>query len=220
MIPILTALGFCVLWLILNLRAALAGLTTLQANLTVQMGWTATLQLGGGASAIAPLSSSNSIKKTLTAGTTAANAAVGGANEMYSAMTALTASASVSIDFTSVSDIMGQTAGSFARLKGIMAQLLSATDDSVNGTAAAAVNIDNTVVNALSAQSNSGWFNNGAEGGASGSKFCIPNGGVLAFGTPSAGGVVIDSTHKLCKLTNLDSGITANVLLSAFGGST
>ena len=57
-------------------------------------------------------------------------------------------------------------------------------------------------------------------GDATGSKFCIPNGAILLFATPSAGGVLVDGTHKIIKYTNVDAAVTAKIQTTLFGGTT
>jgi hypothetical protein len=207
-------------WLALFLPA----ISSLTATITAAIGWNASNTLTG--SDYAPNSNNSTPKKQLSLGTAAANAAAGGADELYSAITSLAGSASASIDLTSITDILATAGVSLARVKGIMIRLLSVIDDTTIGTAASAINIDNTVANALSATTNSGWFNNanegtatGGAGDATGSKFCIPNGGVLLFATPSAGGVVTSGTKKIIKLTNLDAAVIAKVQVTVLGAS-
>ncbi len=193
-------------------------LDSLASTLIVQFGWTAQKNITG--SDYTPNANSTTIKKSIANGTGAANAAVGGSDELYSAIVSLSSSASASTDLTSIADILATSGVSLARVKAIVIRVLSATDDSVIGTAAAGVSIDNTITNALSSQSNSGWFSNAAEGAANGSRFTVPNGGVLAFGTVAAAGILVDGTHKVIKLTNLDGGLTCKIQLSVVGGST
>ena len=199
-------------------------LDTLTATFKAQLGWTAQKNITG--SDYSANVNSTTIAKSGSIGTSAANAAAGGSDELYSAVTSLSASSSASIDLSSLTDILGQTSIALVRVKAILIRLLSTTDDSVIGTAASSINIDNTVANALSAQSNTGWFNNahegtatGGAGDATGSKFCIPNGGVLSFYTPVAAGVAVDGTHKIIKVTNNDSGVTAKVQITVVGGT-
>ena len=191
-------------------------LDSLAATFKLQLGWTAQKNITG--SDYSPNQNSTTISKSGTIGTTAANNAAGGGDELYSAVTSLAGSASASIDLTAVADILNQSGISLARVKAIVLRVLSTTDDAVIGTAAVGVAIDNTVANALSSQSNSGWFSNAAEGAANGSKFTVPNGGAVAFFTPSATGVLVDGTHKIIKLTNLDGAVTLKAQLSVVGG--
>lgn len=216
----ITALLLC--WLLTRLRVSLS---TLSATLTAQLSWTATKTLTG--TAYSAITNQSAIKKALSLGTSAANAAVGGADELASFVTSVSASSSSSIDLTAMTDILNQSSASLARAKAIVIRLLSASDDATNGTAAASITLDNTVTNALSAQSHSGWFDNahegtatGGMGDATGSKFTIPNGGFLAFGTPAAAGVLVDGTHKVVKITNNDGAIAAKAETSFVGGST
>lgn len=192
-------------------------LDSLTSNLLVQLGWNATKNVVG--SDYTPNTNQSTVKKALSIGTAVADAAAGGGDELVSFVQTIAASGSASIDLTSLTDILGATGVSLARVKAIVIRLLSATDDTTIGTAAASVTIDNTVTNALSSQSNSGWFSNAAEGAANGSKFAIPNGGVLAFGTPAAAGVLVDPTHKVVKVTNNDAGLAAKVQISLVGGT-
>lgn len=199
-------------------------ITSLSVTVTAGFNWTAANTLTG--SDYGQNQNSSNLRKTLSMGTSAANAAAGGADQLYSAITSLAGGASASIDLTSLSNILAATGQSFARVKAIMVRLLSTTDDSSIGTAATSVKIDNTVANALSSQSGAGWFANanegtatGGAGDATGSKFEIANGGVLLWATPSAAGLVVDGTHKIIKLTNIDGAVTAKVQVTVGGGS-
>jgi len=158
-------------------------------------------------------SNSTNIKKNLSIGTAAANAAAGGSDELYSAITSLAASASASIDLTSITDLLQTSGVSLARVKAIMIRVLSTTDDSSIGTAASSVKVDGSVTNGLVSQSGTGWLFN------SSSLFEIPNGGVLLFATPTAGGVLVDGTHKVIKVTNVDGSVIAKVQVTVCGGS-
>ncbi len=173
------------------------------------------------------VASNQSVSKSLTYGTAAANAAANGANECASFLTTLAGSASASLDLTSLTNIMQVAGISLARVKALVFRVLSVADDATNGSAATSVTIDSTVANSFSSQSESGWFNNahegtatGGAGDATGSKMCLPNGSVLAFATPSAAGILVDGTHKIIKITNVDTVVSAKVQLTLFGGTT
>jgi len=211
----LCMVGLALAWLALWLRV---NLTTLSATAAASLSWTATKSLTG--TAYSAIANASTLRTSFGLGTTVANAVVGGADELASFITSIPASSSASIDTTAVTDILNQAAASFARLKLLMIRLLSVSLDATNGTAASSITLDNTVVNALSAQSNSGWFNNGAEGAVGGSKFTIPSGGVLFFGTPAAAGILVDATHKIIRLTNNDTSLAAKAETSFVGGST
>jgi hypothetical protein len=143
-----------------------------------------------------------------------------GINQIVSVVTTIAASGSLSIDLTALTNLLQQASVNLARVKAIILRVLSVADDATNGTAAVGVTVDNTVANALSSQANSGWFNNAAEGAGAGSRFCIPNGAILVFATPSAAGVLVDGTHKIIKLTNLDGAVTVAVQYTIFGSDT
>lgn len=188
-------------------------LSTLAASLQAQMNWQVTLTSTGLA---AKQDQETPNKKfTFSLGT-----GLGSCNEVVVRYDDITTSGSLSIDLTSQTDVCGQ-AVNFSAIKGIFIWLLATGDTALDGvtvgTACSGIIIDNTVVNALSAQSHSGWFDNGSEGGVGGSKFTIPNGAVLPFAIPSAGGLVVDGTHKIIKLTNLDAGVHAHVQTVLFG---
>ncbi len=161
-----------------------------------------------------PLQSNQTVKKIVAVGTAAANAAAGGSDEAASFLITLSASASVSTDLTSITDIMQTASVTLARIKALIIRLLSATDDATNGTAASGITIDGTVTNGLLSATGSGWLTNST------SKFDVPNGGKISFGTPAAAGVVVNSGSKIVKITNLDGALTAKAQLTCAGGST
>ena len=191
----------------------------LTASVTIGVQFTATDNITGHGNTV----NQSSLAKAIALGTSAANAAAGGSDEVYSTILTITASSSTSLDLTSLANIFGTTI-TFARIKAVVIRLLASTDTDSSGTAlgtaATYIVIDNTVTNALSSQSNTGWFSNAAEGAANGSKFTIPNGAFLAFSLGNAAGVVVDGTHKVIKLTNGDSSLSAKVLVTLIGGST
>ena len=193
------------------LPAALAGLASLTSTITAQVGWNATLAITG--SDYSTIGNATTIKASKSNGTAIANASLGGANELYTAVTSVVTTGSVSIDLTSISDILNQAAGSVARVKGILVRLLSSTDDSVIGTAVAYVKLDTTVANGLASQSGSGWLE-------AVSIADIANGDGYLWWSAQAGGVVVDSTHKVIKFTGTDGALTAKVQLTIIAGST
>ncbi len=204
-------------------------LSTLAGTINSIFQWTATLARTG--LNYAPVTVPDNFAKAMKFGTAAANAAltngIAGADEVVSKIYVITSSGNASIDLTSLTDVVGQTAITLARIKGICIRLLSVADDATNGTAATSVTIDNTVTNALHAQSHSGWFDNaneglatGGMGDATGSKITIPSGGMLLYALPNAAGVVVDSTHKIIKVVNNDGGVSAAVQVTLIGGTT
>ena len=154
------------------------------------------------------------ISKIVQNGTSAANAAAGGSDEVYSAITSIPAASSVTLTLNSLTDFLGTTAVNLARIKNILIRLLSAVDDSVfPGTAASSVTIDGTVASAFLSTSGSGWLTNAT------SKFDIANGAFVCYGTPSAGGITTAGKTAL-KITNNDGTLAAAVQVSLGGGST
>ena len=192
----------------------MAGIGTLNATGTWSFAATGSNLLSG-PTGLGSVQAGPSIKKTISWGTTAADAAVGGADEAFAILSSISASSSVSIDFNAgITDIMGIASVALARLKCLAIQLLSAADDSVNGTAASYVTLDGTVSNGLTSQSGSGGLFSNV------SKLDIPNGSVaVPFCLPSAAGVAVDSTHKVVKLTNADGALTAKTLSMGVGGT-
>lgn len=162
-----------------------------------------------------PIANSSSPSKTITVGTSAANNAAGGGDECALFLTSVTASSNTTIDLTSVTDLLNTAAVTLARVKWVVFQLLSATDDATNGNACSSVTLDSSAPNGWTSQSFSGGFGNAT------SKLDIPNGAVSnLIGVVSAAGVVVDSTHKIIKVINNDGALTAKFQTTLVGGST
>lgn len=187
-------------------------LDSLSVSVLAQIGWTAQKNVTG--SDYSPNSNSSTIKKSLSIGTSAANSAAGGSDELYSAVTSLAGAASASIDLTSISDILAISGVLLARVKCILMRVLSVADDAAIGTAASGALLDGTVANGLLSQAGSGWLK------AATSTADIINGGFLMYGTPAGAGVLVDATHKVIKVTNNDGAVTAKVQITVVGGST
>lgn len=160
-----------------------------------------------------PITAATTISKSIATGNTIANASAGGGDEIYSALSSITASSSVSIDVTNITDFLATAAVNLARIKGITLRLLSVADDATNGTAATSVTVDGTVANALLSSSSSGWLTNST------SKFDVAGGDYVSWGTVGAAGIVVSGTNKVIKILNNDSGHTAKVQLTMPGGS-
>lgn len=163
----------------------------------------------------APITASPNASKALSLGTSAANNAAGGADEAFLFLVSIAGSGNASIDLTSITDLLGQTGVTLARVKHLRIQLLSAADDAVNGTAAASVTVGDSGTNDLVTQSGGvGWLSTAA------SKMDVPNGGYMEFGVGNDHGVLVDSTHKIIYLANNDAGLAAKVLATGAGGGT
>ena len=177
------------------------------------VGSTMQAQKNNALAAATPLTNNPSPSKAISLGTAAANNAAGGADEAALFLVSIAASSSATVDLTSITDILNQSA-SLARGKHIRIQLLSASDDTVNGTAASYVTIGNNGSNDWVSQGGTGWFH-----GAT-SSFDVPNGGYMEFGVGNGAGVAVDGTHKIIKIANADAGLAAKVQISLCGGST
>lgn len=177
-------------------------LDSLTLNVSAPVNWTAAKNVTG-ANQNTNASSATEAKGAL--GTATAGNTPNGLNELYFSIQSIVASGNISIDFSTFTDILNAAAVVGVRIKFIQVELLSTTQDSVNGTNASSILIDATVVNALIAQANSGWLTTATSG------FVIPNGGWLQFGCTNASGVVVDATHKVLKINNNDGANAAAV---------
>lgn len=164
--------------------------------------------------AAGPIQNVSTVTKTFSLGTAAANNAANGADECALFITSVGNSGNSNIDLTNITDLLNTAAVSLSRVKWTQMQLLSAADDSANGNTCSSCTIGNNGTNDWISQSHSGWLATAA------SVFDLPNGGCLAFGTPSANGVVVDGTHKLIHVVNNDAGNSAKFQLALIGGST
>lgn len=191
------------------MSTALGGLSYSE---TITVGWNATVNITGQDYANSPIGNVTTISKQIKMSNGVADAVAGGASELYSAISVITPSSSVSLDVTSLTDILNRSASNLARVKGITVRLLSTTDDATNGTAAASVTVDGTVANALLSTTNSGWLSNNT------SKFDIANGDYLKWGTTGAAGIVVSATNKVIKITNNDGSKNAAAQVTIVGG--
>lgn len=175
--------------------------------------WTAQNTITG--SNYQPLTNSGNIQKSVSLGTAAANAAVGGADQLISYIVNIAISSSTTIDLTSLTNILQQSGVSLARVKFYQFRLLSVDDDPVYGTLCSSVTIGN-------AASNSQQFNLSAA-----ATMDVKTGGDATYFDPSASGYVVDGTHKNVKIVNNDatsggSGVTSHVAavqITLCGGS-
>jgi hypothetical protein len=212
-------------------------LTSLTAKLIAGYQWTAQLNRSG--AGYTPITVNDTITDTFQFGTSGLGAAntsnnvstgqVSGSDELVASLVTLTASGggtpSLSLNLTALNgaagqptDVCGQTVN-FARVKAIRIQLLNTAQDPTNGTSCSSITIDNTVANALSAQSHSGWFDNAGEATTAGSKFTLTSGARLTYEAANAAGLVVDGTHKIIKLTNNDAVNAAAIRVVLIGGT-
>jgi hypothetical protein len=153
-----------------------------------------------------------------TLSTAAANAVARGGNEAGRVIVTLAGSANTTVDLRSIVDLLGSTVV-LARCKWISFRNLSSSDDSVNVTTTPA-----TCVTVGGSGAND-WVSQGAGGAATFGPAAatwavnLRVGGrvVLDAGPDDAAGCVADATHRLVKITNLDTVNTAKVEV-CFGG--
>lgn len=190
-------------------------ISSLTSSLSVQAAWNAVNAITGLSEGVG---NSNTVTKRSSLGTAAAAAAAGGANQVASWIQTISASGSASIDLTSVTNALQQTAVSLARVKAVFIQLLSVADDADIGTAATHVEVGNAASNCWASQSDKGWMKTVTQNLEDvNGVFVIPSGGFLAFGTDNAAGVAVDSTHKVLKIANGDGAVTAKVRVTLIG---
>lgn len=179
---------------------------TFQANLSLQCSQTlastnsnlTTLQINPTVQGLAKFTSTGA----------GANAINQGNTKLYS----ISASSSTTIDLSAaITNFVNSSTATFTRVKIIIIRLLSTTDDSVNGTAAASITFGNAASNQFVSQSGSGFLLSTT------GTYDVPNGGGHAFWCSNANGVVIDGTHKSLKILNNDAGVAATVELTLVG---
>jgi len=187
-------------------------ISALTAFTNSQVNWSAAENLTG--SNYPPLSNAGNFAKQISITNTIANASAGGGDVFASFLLIISSSSSSNVDLTSITNILQQTGVTLARVKSIVIRLLSTTDDPVNGTAASSIIVGNNGSNDWISQAGAGWFT------TAGSELTIPNGGVVLFGTPSAAGVLVDSTHKIIKIANSDGALNAAVQVTLLAATT
>ena len=133
----------------------------------------------------------------------------GGVNEVALNIVTIAASGNTTLDLTSLTDVLGFASVALVRVKAFFFWLLSAADDSVNGTACSGVTVGNAATNA-----------NLLNMGGTTPTFTLGNGEVWAWGTGKAAGLTVDATHKNVLITNNDGAVAAAVLYGFAGATT
>jgi|ERR1700722_57001 len=116
----------------------------------------------------------------------------------------VSASSSVTLDLTSIVDVLGNTVTTIAKVKAYEFALLNATQDSVNGTQCSSITIG-------------GGSSNPCLLNLAGTTptLTINNGGQQAYADATAAGItVVSSTVKTVKITNNDATFAADVYVS------
>jgi hypothetical protein len=164
------------------------------------------------ASSLGALSNGATVSVKNAVGTSSGNAAVGGGDEAAAFLTTISASGDASINLTSLTDILGTSAVSLARVKDLSVNLLSEAQDATYGTNCTSITLGDSGTDDWVTQSHGGGL------GAT-STFDLPNGGNLAASFPTAAGNVVDGTHKYLYVVNNDASNAAKVLTVIAGGS-
>ncbi len=158
-----------------------------------------------GAGQIAAIEASGQFTKRINfaTGTTTA----GKANRIYAANHTIAANNSLTLDLTSLTDVLGQNL-TFSRVKGISVQLVSYADNADYGTNATLITVGGAASNpALE----NGMF------AANGSMIELTNGGYVTIVDPSANGTPVTGSYKNLKITNQDLSLAAYVSIGILG---
>lgn len=207
---ILVSLLVGVLFTLLVLRTA--PITSLVASLQATFSATGNQTLANSFTALPQVSNGVNFSKKSnypTTGTTSANEA----NQCSCTLYSISASSSTTIDLSAaVTNIVNSSTSTFARIKSIMIQLLSTTDDSVNGTACTSITVGDAASNQWISQSLSGGLSTAT------SQIDIANGGFcIPLSCDNANGTPVGSSYKSFKIVNNDSGHAAAVAISVIG---
>jgi hypothetical protein len=151
-----------------------------------------------------PQANQNSDVKTTS--WTKVGSGVGQVQTVSAGLLSIPASSSASLDLTALTDVLGGTSVTLATLKGFKFQLVSTTDDPVNGTAAASITIGNSGTNDHPLDMTAGTMTK-----------ILNNGEASGWATNAAAGRTVDATHKVIKILNNDAGLAAKVRYTIWG---
>ena len=134
--------------------------------------------------------------------------AAGQASILTAGILSIAPSGLASIDLTNIVDILGGTGGTLATagLKGFKFQLLSTTDDPVNGTNCSQVTIGN-----------SGTNDHPRNLGAGTMTQILKNGEPVGWATNQATGRAVSATAKIIQFANNDAAIAAKIRYVIWG---
>ena len=140
-------------------------------------------------------------------------AGAGAAEELYSAIRTLAGGATETLDLSgALTNLVGDAAIAFTKIKAVIIELLSTTQDSTNGTAASSISVGNAASNQALLKADGGPL------GAAAHTVTIPNGGWFAWGTTSAAGCTVANGAKdNLKVTNDDGAVTAAYRITLIG---
>lgn len=125
----------------------------------------------------------------------------GQVNEAITEILTIAASGSATIDLTVLADVLNTSGVALTKLKAFLFALLSAAQDTINGTACSGIVIGNAATNG-----------NKLNMGAVTDTKILTNGDIDSYATASAAGITVSSTAKSVLVTNSDSGVAAGVL--------
>lgn len=155
-----------------------------------------------------PISGGTNSKKSQTFGTSIGNTSLGGADEFVALVGAIGASGSVTVNLSSITNILQQTGVGLVRVKGWALRNLSTLDDSVNGSNASSF---------LFGGSAPGQFTFNLSGASAG--MTVYNGGVQPYFDQQNGGFTITPvTNDKIKVLNNDTINAGGYEVDLFGG--
>lgn len=96
------------------------------------------------------ITNTGTITKQYNFGTSAANNASGGGDEVFSFQQTISAASSITIDLNAMTNLLAQSAVALARIKGYQIRLLGLSDDSTISNQATSVTVTNSVPNSPS----------------------------------------------------------------------
>jgi hypothetical protein len=132
-----------------------------------------------------------------------------GADTIFLSQGTLAASASVTLDLTSYTDVCGRTTSAMVRMKGLFIWHIGTDDDSSITSPSSGLTLG-------AAASNQATLFFGTEATDT---LTIPSGGFYCQWTPLAAGVTVDGTHKSVKIANDDASNSAQYRAVFWGGS-
>jgi hypothetical protein len=207
-----------------RLPAHHAGLSSLTASLSTTFKWTAQNALTGGN--YNPVQNTGTLTKTLSVGTSAANAAVGGADQVFSFQQGITPGSSATVDLYAMTNLLQQASVTLARIKLLQIRLLSGDDDSTlspTPTLSSMITVTNNGVALPSALDFSGGgsgltlaLTTGA-GAVTGVAIGAAGSGYLKSGTFSVAPNQAGGSGAVVTVTTNSSGVPTGVAVSAGG---
>jgi hypothetical protein len=127
-------------------------------------------------------------------------------NELSSKIYAISASGTTTISLQALLDVLGQTVN-LVRIKGLLLQLLSTTDDTTNGTACSGVTINATPPS----HPFLGFL------GGTNPTITLASGEALAWISPGANGTAVAGTNYQIEVTNNDAVNAAAFQITVLG---